>query len=120
MARVLGIQNICQGLPEVSVAAAATQTIFDTGNKEALSTAYPLISNILARIAVLPASSAHVERLFSTMKRIKTAQRNRLKTETLDCLPHSIIVRRATCAAMESRASPEKMGVLGEKKTYNI
>jgi len=51
-----------------------------------LTTAYPLISNILARIAVLPASSAHVERLFSTMKRIKTAQRNRLKTETMDCL----------------------------------
>ena len=51
-----------------------------------MTTAYPLISNILARIAVLPASSAQVERLFSTMKRIKTAQRNRLKTETLDCL----------------------------------
>ena len=81
----LAYKSFAKSLPEVSVAA-AVQTIFDTGNKEALTTAYPLISNILARIAVLPASSAHVERLFSTMKRIKTAQRNRLKTEMLDCL----------------------------------
>ena len=66
-----------QNLPEVSVAA-AVQTIFDPSNKEVLATAYPLISNILARIAVLPAANANVECLFSTMKRIKTAQRNRL------------------------------------------
>ena len=66
-----------QNLPELSVAA-AVQTIFDPSNKEALATAYPLISNILARIAVLPAANANVECLFSTMKRIKTAQRNRL------------------------------------------
>ncbi len=51
-----------------------------------MTTAYPLLSDILARIAVLPTSSAQVERLFSVMKRIKTAHRNRLKTETLDCL----------------------------------
>ena len=81
----LAYRCFAKNLPELSVEA-AVQTIFDPGNKEALTTAYPLISNILARIAVLPASSAHVERLFSTMKRIKTAQRNRLKTETLDCL----------------------------------
>ena len=81
----LAYRCFAKNLPELSVEA-AVQTIFDPGNKEALTTAYPLISNILAHIAVLPASSAHVERLFSTMKRIKTAQRNRLKTETLDCL----------------------------------
>jgi len=66
-----------QNLPELSVAA-AVQTIFDPSNKEALATAYPLISNILARIAVLPATNANVECLFSTVKRIKTTQRNRL------------------------------------------
>ena len=49
-----------------------------------MTCAFPLISDLLARLAVLPASSAHVERMFSTMKRIKTAQRNRLKTITLD------------------------------------
>jgi len=64
-------------LPELSVAA-AVQTIFDPSNKEALATAYPLIFNILAHIAVLPASNANVECLFSTMKRMKTTQRNRL------------------------------------------
>ena len=81
----LAYRALAKSLPELSVEA-AVQTIFDPGNKEPLTTAYPLISNILARIAVLPASSAQVERLFSTMKRIKTAQRIRLKTETLDCL----------------------------------
>ena len=30
--------------------------------------AYPLISDILARISTLPGSSAEVERVFSTMK----------------------------------------------------
>ena len=75
----LSYRFFAQNLPEISVAV-AVQTIFDPSNKEALATAYkyPLISSILARIAVLPATSANVECLFSTMKRIKTAQRNRL------------------------------------------
>ena len=68
---------LLRNLPDLSVAA-AVQTIFDPRNEEVLATAYPLISNILAHIAVLPASNANVECLFSTMKRIKTAQRNRL------------------------------------------
>ena len=51
-----------------------------------MAVAYPLVSRILARIAVLPASSAQVERLFSAMKRVKSAQRNRLKAKTLDHL----------------------------------
>ena len=41
-----------------------------------------LISDLLARIAVLPSSSAQVER-FSTMIRVKAAHQNHLKTETL-------------------------------------
>ncbi len=55
-------------------------------NKETMAVAYPLISDILARIAVLPASSVEVERVFSTMKRIKTPVRNRLTTGTIDHL----------------------------------
>ena len=51
-----------------------------------MSALFPLISDLLARLAVLPATSAQVERVFSTMKRIKTAQRNRLNTTTLDHL----------------------------------
>ena len=51
-----------------------------------MAVAYPLISDILARIAVLPASSVEVERVFSTMKRIKTPVRNRLTTGTIDHL----------------------------------
>ena len=46
--------------------------------------AYPLISDLLARISVLPATSADVERVFSTLKRMKTPIRNRLTTSTLD------------------------------------
>lgn len=49
-------------------------------------TVYPLISSIHSSIAVIPASSAQVEQLFSAMKRIKSAQRNRQKTRTLDNL----------------------------------
>jgi len=75
VAGVLSYRCFAQNLPELSVAA-AVQTVFDPSNKEVLATAYPLISNILACIAVLPASSANVECLFSTMKRIKTAQCN--------------------------------------------
>ena len=36
--------------------------------------------------ALVPVSIAECERAFSTMKRIKTELRNRLKTSTLDCL----------------------------------
>ena len=54
--------------------------------KDTMGAAYPLISDILARISVLPGSSAEAERVFSTMKRIKTPIRNRLKTTTLDNL----------------------------------
>ena len=64
----------------------AVHVMHSSANRETMVVAYPLISNILARIAVLPASSAQVERLFSTMKRIKSAQRNRLKSNTLDNL----------------------------------
>jgi hypothetical protein len=35
---------------------------------------------------ILPVSTADCERGFSTMKRIKTAPRNRFKTQTLDML----------------------------------
>ena len=55
-------------------------------NKETMTVTYPLISDILTRIAVLPASSAEVERVFSAMKRIKSPVCNRLKTGTLDHL----------------------------------
>ena len=51
-----------------------------------MSVLFPLISDLLARLVVLLAASAEVERVFSSMKRIKTAQRNRLNTATLDHL----------------------------------
>lgn len=51
-----------------------------------MAVAYPLISSILARIVVLHASSAQVEILFSTMKMIKSAHRNHLKSRTVDYL----------------------------------
>ena len=50
------------------------------------SSLYPTLSKLAAITLTLPISTAHVERGFSTMKRIKTDTRNRLKTETLDKL----------------------------------
>ena len=81
----LGYKSFVANLPSPSIEV-AVQVMHSPENKETMAVAYPIISSILARIAVLPASSAQVERLFSTMKRIKTAQRNRLKTKTLDNL----------------------------------
>ena len=76
-------RSFAQRYPDIS---AVVKQVWVIANKEAMTCAFPLISDLLARLAVLPASSAHIERMFSTMKRIKTAQRNRLKTTTLDNL----------------------------------
>ena len=65
---------------------AAVKFLLSPSNKETMAVAYPLISDILAGIAVIPASSPEVERVFSAMKGIKTPVRNRLKTGTLDYL----------------------------------
>ena len=51
-----------------------------------MTIAFPMTSSLLARIIVLPASSAEVERVFSSVKRIKTPLRNRLLSTTLDSL----------------------------------
>ena len=66
--------------------AAAVGCMWSPADRERVTTAYPLISKRLARITVLPASSAEVESVFSAMKRIKTPSRNCLKTNTLDTL----------------------------------
>ena len=76
-------RSFAQRYPDIS---AVVKQVWGIANKEAMTSAFPLISDLLARLIVLPASSAHVERMFSTMKRSKTAQRNRLKTTTLDNL----------------------------------
>ena len=65
---------------------AVINAILGPSSRDTMSALFPLISDLLARLAVLPATSAQVERVFSTMKRIKTAQRNRLNTTTLDHL----------------------------------
>ena len=54
--------------------------------RECMTLAYPLFYQILARLIVLPASSAELERTFSIMSHIKTPLCNRLNTKTLDCL----------------------------------
>ena len=53
---------------------------------DSMTVAFPNISRLLARLAVLPVVSASVERIISTMSRIKTPLRNRLKTSTQDAL----------------------------------
>ena len=51
-----------------------------------LSTVFPNFSKLSAIARILPVRTAHCERCFSTMKRIKTAARNRMETETLNRL----------------------------------
>lgn len=51
-----------------------------------LSSLYPYLSKIASISLTLPVSTADCERGFSTMNRIKTDQRNRLITTTLDRL----------------------------------
>ena len=78
--------HIPSGLTPIEV---VSRAILEPTKKDTMSTLFPLISDLLARLIVLPAASAQVERVFSSMKRIKTAQRNRLNTTTLD---HLILV----------------------------
>jgi len=49
---------------------------------------YPHVQLTMLAIigALVPVSTAECERAFSSMNRIKTEIRNRLKTSTLDCL----------------------------------
>ena len=44
------------------------------------------LTKLAAIAALVPVSTAECERAFSSMKRVKTELRNRLKTSTLDCL----------------------------------
>ena len=48
--------------------AQAVKEICHPSNREAMLACYPLLANLLARVAVLPASSAEVERVFSTLR----------------------------------------------------
>ena len=82
----IGYKSFVESLPSPVCLETAIHVVYSPANREAMALAYPLISSILARIAVLPASSAQVERLFSAMKRIKSSQRNHLKSTTLDHL----------------------------------
>jgi len=62
------------------------EVVLGPDNQEAMQQSFPLIFDILNHLTVLSASSVRAERLISAMKRIKTAQSNQLKTETLSSL----------------------------------
>ena len=70
-----GYKSFVEALPEPRSLLSTIHAMYTTQG-EVLHTSFPLISKILARIAVLPASSSE-ERLFSAMKRIKSDLRNR-------------------------------------------
>ena len=53
---------------------------------DTLSSLDPSFSKLSSVALILPVSTADCERGFSTLKRIKTVPRNRLKTQTLDML----------------------------------
>ena len=65
--------------------AAAREVLRDpAGNK--LKLVYPQLARLASLGLTIPFSTADCEPAFSTMNRIKTKLRNRLKTTTLDCL----------------------------------
>ena len=82
MERVSVICSICTRLTPATLKKAVRE-IWHPIHRETMVTAYPLISDLLARIIVLPASSAEAERVFSSMNRIKSPLRNRLATDYL-------------------------------------
>ena len=55
----LGYKSFVTGLPSQSLSVAA-QVMHCPENRETMAVAYPIISSILARIAVLPASSRKI------------------------------------------------------------
>ena len=50
--------------------------MWNSDNRQTMLAAYPLIASLLARIAILPASSVEVEQVFTAVKHIKTPMRN--------------------------------------------
>ena len=62
--------HVPSGLTPIEV---VSRAILEPTKKDTMSNLSPLISDLLARLVVLPAVSAQVERVFSSMKRIKTA-----------------------------------------------
>ena len=94
----------------------AVKFMWNETNRQAMSKAYPLISNLLVRLAVLPASSAEVERLFSAMKWLKTPIRNRLKSSTSDILLR-ITMNEPESNKYGSNASCTEMEVNGKLPT---
>ena len=62
------------------------QVMQTLASDKTLSSLYPSFSKLTAMALVVLVSTADCKRGFSTIKRIKIAPRNRLKTETLDML----------------------------------
>ena len=81
----IGYKSFVESLPSPVCLETVIHVMYSPANREAMALAYPPISSILARIAVLSASSAQVERLFYHEKD-KSSQRERLKSITLDHL----------------------------------
>ena len=73
-----------ESVPEPQSLLSTIHAMYRKENQAVFQTTFPLISCILARIAVLPASSCEAERLFSAMKRVKCNLRNHLTTCHLD------------------------------------
>ena len=65
------------------------QAVFEmwhSDRQDTMTAAYPLLTQLLAHVVVLPASSAEVESVFSTMNRIKSSLRNQQSSTRLDSL----------------------------------
>lgn len=65
---------------------AKTREVLRDLASDKLQPVYPQLARLATIGLAIPFSTADCERAFSTMKRVKTPLRNRLKTSTLDCL----------------------------------
>ena len=73
-------------LIDVFAEASTSEVMTIISSDTSYSSLYPTLSKLAGITLTLPVSTAHVERGFSSMKRIKTDLRNGLKTEKLDKL----------------------------------
>ena len=64
-----GYKSFIESLPEPQSLLSTIHAMYRKENQAVFQTTFPLISCILARIAVLPASSCEAERLISAMRK---------------------------------------------------
>ena len=69
--KFLAYHSLASSLTPQSLECGLT-VMWNSDNRQTMLAAYPFIASLLARIAILPASSVEVEQVFSTAKHINS------------------------------------------------